>query len=139
MTDLKPNADLAYRVLDYIEAHPEQHNQATFIFGYGNLPVLSKDNAPCGTTACFAGWTVLLTGHQIVVKNPVTTRVRRGNTLVPIDEFAADLLGIDMRALEGGGAYDLFYEAASLEEVRDDIERLFGPRPQAAHAGSEDY
>src|ERR1044072_1672642 len=45
------NAKLAYEVLDYIEAHPEKHDQATYFNS-------------CGTTACFAGWASLLSGDE---------------------------------------------------------------------------
>jgi hypothetical protein len=45
----QPNAELAYRVLDHIDAHPQNWEQGRWI-----------GQEECGTVACFAGWAVLL-------------------------------------------------------------------------------
>lgn len=49
-----PNTQLAYAVLDHIDAHPEQWNQATW-----------WKQTECGTAGCFAGWAVALTGGTL--------------------------------------------------------------------------
>jgi hypothetical protein len=46
-----PNIPLLEQVMAFIKDHPEKHDQGTWI-------------NDCGTAACFAGWTVLLTGWQ---------------------------------------------------------------------------
>lgn len=47
------NIELAKKVLDYIEAHPKEHDQNSFI-----------DHKPvCGTTKCIAGHAMLLSGE----------------------------------------------------------------------------
>lgn len=46
-----PNIELMDRVAAYIEEHPEDHYQ---------------EDWRCGTAACFAGWTALLSGAQWV-------------------------------------------------------------------------
>lgn len=43
---------LARKVLEHIEAHPEEHNQAYF-----------AGRNECGTTACIAGHTLLVSGQ----------------------------------------------------------------------------
>lgn len=42
------NVELYRRVLEYIEAHPEEWNQESY----------------CGTSCCFAGHTIALSGHE---------------------------------------------------------------------------
>ena len=44
---MKRNVELLERTMRHILDHPERHDQAQWI-------------APCGTAACFAGWSVLL-------------------------------------------------------------------------------
>lgn len=135
MTAPTPNAELAYKVLDYIEAHPEQHDQDEFLHASRELDELfdRREFVPvttdvviqhCGTTACFAGWTALLSGKTLHASGNV--RDDDGRT-IDIERAAADLLGIDQEA-----ACDLFYGADDLGEVRDAVAEIFGPRPDAA-------
>lgn len=50
-----PNVPLMLKVLEHITAHPDEHDQHTW-----------ATRAPhCGTTYCFAGWAVVLTGHDV--------------------------------------------------------------------------
>lgn len=50
MIQVTPNAELAYQVLDYIDAHPDQHDQSDFVrrpaelLGIGSHGV--RDDAP---------------------------------------------------------------------------------------------
>jgi hypothetical protein len=123
-----PNAELAYKVLDHIDAHPEQWRQQDWIS--------RPDGADCGTAACFAGWACLLSGDTPRWEFPADELTERVNTTSGVElvhdvEFvndrAAYLLGISL------------YEADSLfdaENERDGIVRLvtelFGPRPRGA-------
>jgi hypothetical protein len=47
-----PNAELAYKVLDQIDLHPELWDQASWSKG-------------CGTSYCFAGWALTLAGRTL--------------------------------------------------------------------------
>ena len=112
------NAKLAYEVLDYIEAHPEKHDQATYFNS-------------CGTTACFAGWASLLSGDEHTfdaTHSMVTAYVRTPDgRICHIESRAMELLGLEYDDLTTG----LFYAARNLDEVRIAVERIFGPRPVA--------
>lgn len=109
-----PNAELAYRVLDHIDAHPESWNQGAWW---------------CGTSGCFAGWTCALSGET-----PAGDYVDG----VYVPERAAQLLGFDDRdhldavsdAADGGEAW-LFYSDNTREDLGRYVEAIFGPRPGA--------
>jgi hypothetical protein len=47
------NTGLARAVLDHLDAHPEAHNQYRWGF-----------RGECGTTACIAGWALILSGYE---------------------------------------------------------------------------
>ena len=57
--------ELAEAVLKHVISHPESHNQATWVASvespFNGNPVLTE----CGTRACLAGWTVLLSAENI--------------------------------------------------------------------------
>lgn len=124
-----PNAALAYQVLDHIDAHPESWDQKRWW---------------CGTSGCFAGWTVELSGEQI---NGIS-QVRTGPgvfDVVHVGERAAQLLGfdgeaeLDKAAWAALGKPDLEsldadeFELFSALNTRSDLGRIvkavFGPRP----------
>ncbi|GAA2681883.1 hypothetical protein [Actinoplanes palleronii] len=112
MTKLIPNATLAYRVLDQIDAHPETWNQSTW---------------DCGTAACFAGWAVRLSGgisdDSEVVAGPDEL------TGMTVENAAYKVLGITVAQADpvDGWLFDA-------ENDRQDLGRLvaeiFGPRPR---------
>jgi hypothetical protein len=120
-----PNAALAYRVLDHIDAHPEQHDQNVWV----------EEGRDCGTAACLAGWAVLLSGDEPIFDDDEppqreTNEVLADGSILPVWSRAADLLRIDPDGgPEGVGGYRLF----SQHNTRDDLGRLiteiFGPRP----------
>lgn len=121
---LKPNAELAYRVLDHIDAHPEQWRQGIYI-----------GEAECGTVACFAGWAVLLSGHEPFFEND------RGRTSMCIVEGremdvsfrAQQLLRADRWAREGiKDEEDLFDGGNTREDLGRLVAEIFGPRPGGA-------
>lgn len=124
------NAVLAYKVLDHIDAHPEQHNQSDFVRRSTPAWLLSAEGIPCGTTACFAGWTVLLTGRTIYLGSTMP-KVEIDGDLVEVDDVAARLLGLGHRGLDGD-AHRLFYEARTREDLGRLVAEIFGPRPHPA-------
>lgn len=84
------NIELMTKVRDHVVAHPEQHDQSMWAV-----------KTECGTTACAAGWTLLL-GNPEVAREYADEEVftfagvvRRlyGRSVVGA---AVDLLGIDM-------------------------------------------
>lgn len=92
----EPRRELAQRVVDFVRRRPERHDQFTWFWGIE----LSDDS--CGTTACLAGWTLLLDRpHDPTVSadalNAALSEVR---TRVPIGsshgygDLAATALGL---------------------------------------------
>jgi hypothetical protein len=119
-----PNADLAWRVLDHIDAHPEQHNQKSW--------VSRPDGADCGTAACFAGWTCLLSGDKPAWEFQADEETDRVTVDGRYDDHvayrAAGLLGIYYHGAElnRGHLFDPENDRLRLGELVADI---FGPRP----------
>lgn len=129
MTAPTLNAALAYKVLDHIDAHPDSWNQAHWW---------------CGTSGCFAGWTVQLSGE-----NPDGEQVIDG---VHISHRAAQLLGFaDETAMNDfayqligtGGEWELFNGGNDRDDLGWIVKAMFGPRPAAVdhsacdHAGKQ--
>lgn len=115
------NAKLAYRVLDHIDAHPEQWSQREWIY--------RPDAADCGTAGCFAGWACMLSGDQPMWNQGKQTErfameIAVDGVCKPIRDRAVELLGIDE------DEDDLLFDACN---TRGDLGRLvaeiFGPRP----------
>jgi PAS domain-containing protein len=132
MSDHKPNTELAYRVLDHIDAHPELWKQDVYI-----------GRSDCGTVACFAGWACLLSGDEphvdlYYVKTPAGVRVYASDR-------AEELLGIpsEERLVERTEATDepmddLFAAGNTREKLGEMVEKIFGPRPSAENKHTED-
>jgi len=121
-----PNAELAYRALDHIDANPDQHDQRVWI---------SKDS--CGTVACLAGWVCLLAGdkpaYEPYGEDPETELVTVLSVGTPaydmgVPRRAADLLGIpyDSTSLFG---HRLFSADNTREDLGRIVAEIFGPRP----------
>jgi hypothetical protein len=128
----QPNAELAYRVLDHIDAHPEQWLQNVWIA-----------KAECGTVGCVAGWTCLLSGDQPSTPDEdddpeeetelVHVAWESDSRFIPAR--AAELLGIEFDdALWGYGG--LFYAHNSREKLGVLVAEIFGPRPDGGDGGS---
>lgn len=113
-----PNAELAYKVLDHIDAHPEQWQQDLYI-----------GKTECGTVACFAGWTVLLSGgvphHWSGRSDDVTAEVIFDGNEESVSYRAQLLLGADRWVRE-----DLFDVYNTREDLGRLVEEIFGPRPK---------
>lgn len=123
-----PNADLAYRVLDHIDEHPEQWDQGRWI-----------GKAECGTVACFAGWACLLSG-EVAWFYGATDRTDILNGGRHVADRAEELLRFDQRAatlVDGDGNQRHLFQATN---TRDDIGRIvelaFGPRPTASEGAN---
>jgi hypothetical protein len=115
-----PNAELAYKVLDYIEAHPERHDQNAWVGEGGPVDATAESVESCGTTACFGGWTVLLSGLAIDIAAGVVLDGER----LDVSTAAGKLLG-----LSEGQKENLFFGADDLDDVRFEVAEIFGPRP----------
>lgn len=112
-----PNTDLAYRVLDHIDAHPETWHQLSWM-------------TECGTKFCFAGWAINLSGGTL---HPHLTVASGPEEIIGLDveEAANRLLGIDNNDTAHDDLYDGFNTREDLGRI---VEELFGPRPPAVTA-----
>jgi hypothetical protein len=113
-----PNAELAYKVLDQIDAHPEQWDQGVYLrAGY------------CGTVGCFAGWACLLSGEKPKASVDFDTIHLADGTRVP--DRAEELLRTS-RYLDAGtdDERDLFSEYNTREDLGRLVAEIFGPRPE---------
>lgn len=93
------------RVAKEIENRPGAFNMA-FWLGldsdkYGEMFGLEQMDQSCGTTACVAGWTALLSGYAF---DRSGSTVHNNQRSAPVSEVAAELLG-----LEKDVANSLFY------------------------------
>lgn len=128
----KPNAELAYRVLDHIDAHPESWNQRRWW------------EAGCGTRGCFAGWAVKLSGGDMVRHvdefgiGETVVSAGLGDELVgrPAALVAAKLLRIDdlLEDVYDAEDVELFHPNNDREDLGELVEKIFGPRPCDADA-----
>lgn len=112
----KPNAELAYRILDRIDADPRSWRQ---------------DVWDCGTAACFAGWAVRLSGgtssDDLVTEGPAELVGRAvgaaAHTVLGIDEDTAWSL------FDRGTGDWLFSPDLDREGLGRTVAEIFGPRP----------
>lgn len=135
MTQTTPTRRLdaarAYRVLDLIQANPEHHDQAFYFndpYAFGTEARSKSYNldsfrAACGTTACFAGWTLLDQGYQFMDLYQVATSPQ-GREVENIEVEAGRLLGLtdsERRRL---------FHCLDNDQVPALVEEIFGPRPE---------
>lgn len=128
MTAPTPNTELAYRVLDHIDAHPDQWDQARW---WAASP-------HCGTAGCFAGWAVQLSGGRMERDDFAYIVVKSGlgeldGTYVPV--AAASLLGLPMEEPSSEGEAEnlpLFHESNTRDDLGRLVAEIFGPRPAPA-------
>jgi hypothetical protein len=129
-----PNAELAYKVLDHIDAHPEQWDQKAWLKG-----------TDCGTAACFAGWAVVLAGHDVTFDTEPEADGSHyyatidGSGSRTVSATAARDLGIEdafvpCRNCAGCGytsdaSHDLFDSDNDREDLGRIVAEIFGPRP----------
>lgn len=99
--------ELIKRLADYIEAHPEEHDQS--VWGYRNA---------CGTTACAAGHTVILAGHTPKWDDDLDGR--EGFWMMGVEGFGCSDVGDvaqDLLGLSGHEATRLFYSSPNEDVV----------------------
>ena len=119
----RPDAELAYRGLDAAKAHKTHFNMDDWAQSPNGSPIGLEDltGPECGTTACFAGWIVVLAGYRLngdgVVFDTQGKPVGRN-----AESLAIELLGIDFDQ-----AGDLFF--VDNDEIDDAVAAIFGPRP----------
>ncbi|HZE33430.1 MAG TPA: hypothetical protein VE198_18555 [Actinoallomurus sp.] len=127
MTAPTPNAELAYRVLDAIDADPDSWDQGTWASRVG-----------CRTSACFAGWACLLSGDnpQFHIGEADTEHFMRGEERHYAPVRAAQLLGVPTEMVfDRTGSTDgplLFNACNTREDLGRLVGEIFGPRPEAA-------
>jgi hypothetical protein len=119
-----PNAELAYRVLDAVNANPANFDMDTWVRvspDHNTVGLEQLTGPACGTTACFAGWTVALSGYEMTRDREV---VKANRMVSPsVGAFAAELLGLDDDVRD-----DLFC-ADSQDFGEELVAEIFGPRP----------
>lgn len=120
-----PNAELAYKILDEIDADPESWRQDKWI---------------CGTAACFGGKAILAVGGTLEYDDAVGGYVATGGPFrhgTWAQHAASEALDI----AEGGGWVNdppdspltgawLFDADNDRHRLGEIVEALFGPRPE---------
>lgn len=116
-----PNAALAWRVMDQIDAYPDLWDQGSWIG--------EKD---CGTVACFAGWAVLLSGCRVDTRSAFDKIVAGPDELIgkAIPRAADILLGINVEYLKDRGLPDPYDGLHTRTTLGEAVEQVFGPRPE---------
>lgn len=120
-----PNAELAYAVLDHIDANPRSWDQNTWW---------------CGTAACFGGHAILLAGGEIQFGKGGNLAVTGLPELagLDIDDAALKVLGLAdgwVNDPDDDPDYDgewLFSCTNDREDLGRLVAALFGPRPDGA-------
>lgn len=120
-----PNVDKLYAVLDAIEANPEQWDQAHW-----------SRATECGTSMCFAGWTVHLEGIKLAVEvDGDNSRCSRTAEDKDISILASSILGLTSEEeyqLFVGSLYDrdglqyhrLMHREAILDNVKFQVAKI---------------
>lgn len=120
-----PNTELAYRVLDHIDAHPEGWDQGTFYV---------HNEGGDSVTACFAGRAVLLSGHTVTEGWVIDGDAFLGFWALAVKELGVDGVKTQCTCVPGcpylaTAAGDLFAANNSREHLGKLVEQVFGPRP----------
>ena|ERR1044072_3322045 len=106
----------AYAVLDHINAHPELHEQTTWMSKKEGGKIIG----------CFAGWTCLLAGDKPVFGHPfVTNRVVSSSSKRRCSIYgrARYLLGLTPKEEE-----ELFQSHNTRNGLRNIVQRFYGER-----------
>lgn len=122
MTVPTPNAELAYKVLDAVNAHRKSFDMSDWWDGPAERVTLNDLlDEKCGTTACFAGWAIALSGYDL----GGGVHLDGEHVSYSYGKFAEKLLGLDED--EAGELF--FGDGSDIDEV---VAEIFGPRPDAA-------
>ncbi len=131
---MTPNFVLLRYVLNHLEHHPDRWDQRYWF----------QPRPGCGTTHCFAGWTVILAGYTLIgdtvavstIPADIRTQIHPadlhtyGGLRVHVAPLAAALLGLantdfdDTSATENRTAEHLFYGGNTLASISDIISEL---------------
>jgi hypothetical protein len=109
------NVELLNKVMEHIEAHPEEHDQDQW-----------AQLADCGTKYCFAGHAAFMCGWTPIFDPDNTAAFCTspdGDDSVPIESVARDLLGVTILQAEF-----LFYECGTADELRACVDKLISGR-----------
>lgn len=128
------NGDLAWRVIDAIEQHRAAFNMGMWVYdpdadySVESKVTLADLEDECGTTACFAGWTVALSGMSMDLEHDTAINAD-GAVVGSIDQVAMDLLGVEDIEVNSGlnVNFPLFY--CSENSITSAVTEHFGPRP----------
>jgi hypothetical protein len=126
-----PNAELAYKVLDHIDAKPASWNQGWWLI-----------QGDCGTTACFAGLACVLSGDQPDfdhADDPPEHGWTYGSTVDTADQGATDVPRRAKRLLrlDSEDANRLFHSANTRADLGRLVEGIFGPRSTGTRPATE--
>lgn len=121
------NMEKLDRVLRFIEEHPENYYQG--VWANHITEPGAEYHAPtpeanwCGTTACLAGWTVLLEGRHLAWRQFTRTSVADASAVAisgrPIRAVAEEIL-----ELEPHQADYLFYSSRTAAQIEAAVELL---------------
>ena len=127
MTEPTPNLPLLRKVLDHIDAHPEEWEQATYATKkYADV----ARTVECGTAFCIAGWAAVLSGaapYWPKGGKATSTFQTPDGELHDGDDLGREVLGLTES--EAGDMHGLF----SGNNTRDDVQ--FYAEQIAARAG----
>lgn len=108
-----PNVELMERVLEHIEADPAHWDQQ----------VWATVDTICGTSHCFAGWTVGLAGHDIQFEPgscswPACTDVHAKFTIDGAAPYWDEVAEADLGIVDSQLTITLFAASRSLDDLR---------------------
>lgn len=115
---MKPNIPLIRKTLEHIESHPEEWYQ-------GNWAINTYSPASCGTAYCFAGWALVLAGHDFGPSDNLWLFELDGRMVSnsEVGVAAKNALGLTQHE-----ANRLFYAHNSLQSLRDIVEDIVGEK-----------
>jgi hypothetical protein len=118
ITTLPESAPLIDRVVDVIEHNPNAHDQSYWAWRDMDYSLtapplsISLDNFPCGTTACVAGWALLLAGYVLTFdEGSDAANFAENGRIIP-------LLARELLRLEREQAEQLFGWTTDLASIR---------------------
>jgi hypothetical protein len=135
---LVKNVELARKVREHTRRFPEVLDMADWLqigsndYNDADIRAAGDITTTCGTTACFAGWTVLLGGYELDEDGYV---YRGGNPVIRMQAFEfkpgsfpvkmhSDQLARELLGIEQTDASKLFYCAA--EDLDGKLFEIFG-------------
>jgi hypothetical protein len=108
--------ELGERVLKLVTEHPEQHDNGTWVNGVDR----HRDADVCDTTACLAGWAVVLNARKGESPLDAMCRIARETGV------SADWEEVGVRLLSGRPIdWDREYEVSRYDDQQDSIKDAF--------------